>query len=162
MNSLPGASVVAAFGLWGNLPTTSTVNGAVVLPLTLDHTGATATTFDLAEIQSALGYTYTWKTTRGYLSPILVGQRIHYPPPPTNLRCNRRRNLPTCTQAVDVLDLRATHTVTPSIQAQTKAYIYLLPDPATCAVADVAAHHLQHTDIISGQAITYTFSPSPT
>jgi hypothetical protein len=158
-NPLPGASVVAAFGLWGNLPTTSTVNGAVVLPLTLDHTGATTTTFDLAEIQSALGYTYTWENNQGIpVTQIVVGPRIHYPPPPTNLRVTAV-GLPTCTQAVDVLDLRATHTVTPSIQAQTKAYISLLPDLATCAVADVAAHHLQHTDIIrGGQAITYTFT----
>ena len=159
---LPDAPLVAAFGLWGSLPTTSTINGAVILPLNLEHTGQTTLTFGLAPIQSALGWTYNWADSQGAaITQIAVPRRTQYAsPPPQNLRVTAT-GLPTCTQVVDVLTLRAMNTVTSSLQAQTSASVVVLPDPANCPVADVAAHHVQATAVISGgDRLTYTLTIS--
>lgn len=160
-NPLPGPTA-AAFGLWGSLSTTSTVGGTTVMPVMLDHTGSTTITFSLDPLLSGLGWSYAWQNAQGApISQIAVGPHDPSNPSPTpNLRIVGS-GVPTCTQAVDVLSLRAAGVVTPSLQANAEVYVNVLPDPASCPTADVAARHLQATSVISGgTGITYTLTIS--
>ena len=161
---LPGAPVVAAFGLYGGQPTTSTINGQVELPLRLEHTSPTTLTFDLASIQSDRGWTYAWQDMQNApITQITVPapyQPYYIKPPTPNLKVTAS-GLPTCTQIVDVLSLQATDTVSPSLQARVQAYVSVLPDPATCTLVDVAAFHAQQTAVIvGGDRLTYTLTIS--
>jgi len=157
---LSAAPVVAGFGLWSGEPTTSPIGGQLAFPLTLQHTAPVTVAFDLKPIQSALGYTYTW-TIDGTHTVTRVDVPVldwDWPPEQVDVFVTAS-GLPTCTQAIDVLDLRATSVLTPSLQAKKRAYIQMVPDMANCPVTDLAAHHVQHTTIISGGAsITYTLT----
>jgi hypothetical protein len=156
---LPGP-VTAAFGLWGSRYTTSTVGGTAVLPVKLEHTSVTTLTFALDPVQSGLGWSYAWQDSLGTpISQVVVGPRTPFVlTQPPNLRLVAQ-GVPTCTQVVDMLDLQATNTLTPALQAKTTAYLNVLPDPATCPTADVAAYHVQQTSVISGgDGITYTLT----
>lgn len=160
-NPLPGPTA-AAFGLWGSLTTTSTVGGTTVMPVRLDHTGATTLTFSLDPLLSGLGWSYAWQDAQGTpISQIAVGPHDPSNPSPVpNLRIVGS-GVPTCTQAIDVLSLRAAGVVTPSLQAHAEAYVNVLPDSANCPTADVAARHIQATSVISGgTGITYTLTIS--
>jgi hypothetical protein len=160
-NQLPGPTS-AAFGLWGSLTTTSTVGGTTVMPVMLEHTGPTTITFTLDPLLSALGWSYAWQNAQGVpITQIAVGPHDpSNPSPAPNLRIVGS-GVPTCTQAIDVLSLRAAGVVTPSLQANAEAYVNVLPDAASCPTADVAARHIQATSVISGgTGITYTLTIS--
>ncbi len=161
---LPGAPAVAAFGLFGSLPTTATIDGLLELPVNLEHTAATTRTFDLAPIQSALGWTYDWADLQGTPITQVIIPAPYQPPfiKPTmpDMKVTAS-GLPACTQIVDVLTLQATDTISSELHAETQAYVQVLPDPAKCTLVDVAAHHEQSTAaIIGGDRITYTLTIS--
>lgn len=158
---LPDAPLVAAFGFWGSQATTATVDGTAVIPVTLQHTGATNQTFDLQSIESAMGWTYRWEDAqRRPITQIEVPPSSSFGMASPNLYVTAD-GLPTCTQVLDVLNLVATDTLTPSVQAYTPAYIQVLPDPALCPEADVAAIHRQWIgEIAGGDSITYTLTVS--
>lgn len=129
-NPDPNAPLVAAFGLSGNLLTTSTISSTVVQPVTLEHTGATTLTFDLAAVQSVQGWSYSWADSQGTpITQIACSLREPYVTAPPNLIVSGS-GLPTCTQMVDILTLRATSTITPSIQAE--AHASVLVPPISC------------------------------
>lgn len=158
---LPNAPTVAAFSLWGSTPAFATVTDQISLTVDLQHTGATSLDFDLGAIQSARGLTYHWADPQGNpITHISVGPYAPLPVTDPNLRVIGT-GLPTCTQEIDVLQLVATNTVTPSLQATAEGYVQILPDPATCPVVDVAAFHAQEQALISdGDRITYTLTIS--
>ncbi len=161
---LPGAPVVAAFGLYGGQPTTPTVNGLLELPINLEHTAPTTRTFDLASIQSVRGWTYQWADLQGApISQIAIPgpfQPYYIQPTEPDMKL-MASGVPTCTQAIDVVTLQATDTVTQSLQAEAQAYVQVLPDPANCPIADVATIHSQQTAaVVGGDRITYTLTIS--
>jgi hypothetical protein len=160
-NPLPGAPLVATLGVWGGQSTSPTASGVITQPLMLQHTGTTTLTFNLGTIQSARGWSYRWEdANRAPITQLAVPPKSSGPQKPPNLYV-AATNVPTCTQAVDVVNVQAANTVTPSVTAHTQLYISAIPDAATCPVVDVAVRHIQQTDVVTaGNGITYTLTIS--
>jgi uncharacterized repeat protein (TIGR01451 family) len=158
---LPGGPVIASFGFWGGAAYATTLTSDVVIPLTLNHTAATAQTFNLAAPVSEQGWAYHWENLTGNtITQLVVGPLVN--PLWDTYEANLRlvgSGLPTCTRTQDRIQLSASLVSTPAIQADLTTFVQTLPDPAVCDVADVGiTQTASQTAIAAGEWVTFTLT----
>jgi hypothetical protein len=141
---------VAAFGFWGGVVQVSTPGPDVEINYALSHTSSQTETFSLGEIQSEQGWDYAWYDITGAteITQVTIGTGVRQP---HNLRL-KGSGLPTCTLALDSVQLTATNPDFPDAVATTR--VQVVPDPATCSnIYDLAIAKSTDT-VTSGQVIT--------
>jgi uncharacterized repeat protein (TIGR01451 family) len=156
-NLLPGGPLIASFGFWGGPAYATTLTSDVEIPLTLNHTAATAQTFNLNPPASEQGWDYHWEDLTGATITQLVVS------PLGNTYVSNLHlvgsGLPTCTRTQDKIQLSASLVSDPSVQADLTTFVQTLPDPAVCAVADVGITQIGSANTIAaGESVTFTLT----
>ena len=152
--------LTASLGLWGGQVYVTATQPSVTIDYTLIHTSDSPQMMNLA-LTSDQGWTYQFTDLSGTpLTQIEVGALKT--PVWENFAANLRvvgSGLPTCTRQIDTIHLTATMVSNPSIQATADTQVQVLPDPATCQVADVGVTQASSgAEVQAGQAVTFTLT----